>query len=242
MSARLQDAEPLPAAGETEGPAGRPAESESGPEPLQAAAALQALLQARQTTLPRRLGTPGPDAQQLAAIVGAAAHAPDHGRLQPWRFVRVPADARDALAEAFAQALREREPAAEPEALAQAREKAYRSPELLLVVVDAAQADAAVPAPERWVSAGCAVQNLLLMATALGFGSALTSGQSLQSQALRTLFGLRAAEQALCFVSLGTVVAAKAPRARPAVDAYTSTLRPQGAPVPGLHLPPAVAP
>ena len=222
MSLRWKDAAPLPTAGE----------GEAGP--LQAAA-LQALLHARQTTLPRRLGAPGPDAHQLAAIVGAAAHAPDHGRLQPWRFVRVPADARDALAEAFAQALLERDPAAEPGALAQAREKAYRSPELLLMVVDAGQTGAAVPPPERWASAGCAVQNLLLMATALGFGSALTSGQSLQSQAMRALFNLRATEQALCFVSLGTVLAAKPPRARPAVDAFTSTLRPQGEPQTGLR-------
>ena len=45
--------------------------------------ALAALLQARQTVLPKRLGAPGPDAAQLAAILGAAAHAPDHGGLLP---------------------------------------------------------------------------------------------------------------------------------------------------------------
>jgi len=122
MSLRWKDAAPLPAAGEGEA------------APLQAAA-LQALLHARRTVLPRRLGAPGPDAHQLAAIVGAAAHAPDHGRLQPWRFVRVPADARDALAEAFAQALREREPAAEPEALAQARIERTRTDALLQAVL-----------------------------------------------------------------------------------------------------------
>jgi nitroreductase len=77
---------------------------------------------------------------------------------------------------------------------------------------------------ERILSAGCAVQNMLLMATALGFGSALTSGKALKSDTLRACFGLGASEQALCFVSVGTVLSRKPARARPAVADYVSTL------------------
>ena len=36
----------------------------------------------------------------------------------------------------------------------------------------------------RLISAGAAAQNVLLMATALGYGSALTAGQSVRSAAL----------------------------------------------------------
>lgn len=190
----------------------------------EAAALVAALMQARQTILPKRLGAPGPDAQQLDAILAAAAHAPDHGQILPWRFVLVPPAQRARLADAFAAALLERDAAALPEQLEQAREKAHRSPVLLLVVVDAQCGDTAVGLPERILSAGCAVQNLLLMATALGFGSALTSGKALQSQALRALFALQAGEQALCFVSLGSVVARKAPRARPVPADYFTSL------------------
>ena len=60
---------------------------------------IAALIQSRQTILPKRLMEPGPDAQQLAQILGAAAAAPDHGQLLPWRFVRVPQDVRHLLAE-----------------------------------------------------------------------------------------------------------------------------------------------
>lgn len=191
---------------------------------------LAALLQSRQTTLPRRLGDPGPDAAQLAAIVGAAAHAPDHGRLQPWRFVQVTDDARGDLAEAFAQALIEREPDASSDALAQASGKAHRGPVLLLAIVDAGEARmaAAFPLAERLVSCGCAVQNMLLMATAHGFGSSLTSGQALQSQAVRALFGLRASEQAVCFINMGTVLEPKAARVRPGAQALLTTLHAKG--------------
>ncbi|MDE2414396.1 MAG: nitroreductase family protein [Comamonadaceae bacterium] len=187
---------------------------------------LATLLQARQTILPKRLGVPGPDAAQLQAILAAAAHAPDHGCLLPWRFVLVPQEARQALAEVFAQALRERDPAATPEQQAQAREKAYRAPVLLLLVVDELAGDPEIPPAERILSAGCAVQNLLLTATAQGFGSALTSGKALQSPALRALFALSERERALCFVSVGSVLSRKPARARPMPAQYLGTLVP----------------
>ena len=190
---------------------------------------LMALLQKRQTLLPKRLGPPGPDAAQLAAIVAAAGQSPDHGRLQPWRLVLVPEAARPALAEAFAQALIERDAGALLEQIEQAREKAYRSPVLLLAVVDVLRGDAAIPAAERIVAAGCALQNMLLMATALGFGSALTSGKALHSDALRRLFALADGEQPLCFLSVGSAAAPKAARQRPGPEAYLSALAVPGA-------------
>ncbi len=205
--------------------------------PEGAAAALAAVLAARQTVLPRRLGAPGPDAAQLQAILGAARHAPDHGGLLPWRLTLVPEAARAALGEAFVQALHERDPHADAEAQARARDKAARAPVLLLVTVDespdlAGHSASPVPPAERVLSAGCAVQNVLLMATALGYGGALTSGQALQSHALRALFALAPAERAVCFLSLGSVIAARPPRERPAPSRYLRTL------VPGLGVQP----
>lgn len=188
------------------------------------AEALAALLQARQTILPRRLGAPGPDVQQLQAIVAAAAHAPDHGRILPWRFVLVPQAQRARLADVFAAALLERDAAALPEQVELARDKAYRAPVLLLLAVDGQRGDPGVGLNERILSAGCAVQNLLLMATALGFGSALTSGKALTSGSLRALFGLHDGEQALCFISLGTVLSRKPVPTRPVPADYLTSL------------------
>jgi nitroreductase len=192
-------------------------------------AMVEALMQTRRTILPKRLSAPGPDASQLALILGAAASAPDHGQLLPWRFVLVSAEARPLLAEVFGAALLARDSAATPEQLAQARDKAQRSPLLLLAIVDGVRGDPDIDLHERIVSAGCAVQNLLLMATALGFGSALTSGKALKSDGLRRLFGLGDGEHALCFVNIGTVQASKAERLRPAAADYVSTLLADGA-------------
>ena len=74
------------------------------------------------------------------------------------------------------------------------------------------------------------MQNVLLMATALGFGSALTSGKALQSAALRALLGLGPQEHALCCVSLGTVLARKGARVRPQPPDYWQDLAPQPGP------------
>ena len=194
------------------------------PLPADFAAMAATLMQARQTILPKRLGDPGPDAQQLDRIVAAAAHAPDHGQLLPWRFVLVPQAQRTFLADVFADALQERDAMALPEQLEQAREKAFRSPVLLLAVVDGQRGDLEVDLYERLISTGCALQNMLLMATALGFGSALTSGKALKSTALRRLFGLQESEHALCFVSLGTVLSRKSARVRPGPADYVRTL------------------
>lgn len=202
--------------------------------PDEVAAIAAALIQSRQTILPKRLGAPGPAGPELAQILAAASHAPDHGQLVPWRFVLVPGAARTALAEVFAQALLERDPQATAEQAEQAREKAHRSPVLLLAVVDAERGDPEVDLAERLLSAGCAVQNMLLMATAQGYGSALTSGKALKAAGLRALFRLRPSEQAVCFISIGTVVSRKAVRARPAVSDYVGTLQADGGVAPGL--------
>ncbi len=182
------------------------------------------LIQSRQTILPKRLTEPGPDAKQLAQIMGAAAAAPDHGQVLPWRFVRVPQEVRPLLAEAFAVALQERDADALPTQVEQAREKAFRSPCLLLLVVDAQRGDPEVDLAERLISAGCAVQNMLLMATALGFASALTSGKALKAECLRRLFALNDADQALCFVSLGTAMGSRPGRIRPRAADFVSHL------------------
>jgi len=182
------------------------------------------LIRARQTVLPKRLIAPGPDNAQFLAMLEAAAAAPDHGQLLPWRFIQVPDGQRARLGDVFAQALAERDAAATPEQLEQAREKAFRSPRLLLLVVNAERGDPEVDLSERLISAGAAVQNVLLVATAQGFGSALTSGKALKSTVLRRCFSLTDAEHAVCFISIGSASSRRPARPRPALSDYFSTL------------------
>ncbi|GAB3767214.1 nitroreductase family protein [Ramlibacter monticola] len=198
----------------------------SPPDSVLAGEWAAALVHGRRTVLPARLGEPGPGPEQLQRILLAASAAPDHHDLVPWRFVIVPAQARPALADAFEAALRERDPAATPEQFGKAREKAFRSPLLLLAIARLRDEDPEIPANQRLVSAGCAIQNMLLVGTALGYGSSLTSGKALESRALRSLFQVGADEEALCFVSFGTTVGPRRNRVRATPDHYVSELKP----------------
>ena len=82
-----------------------------------------------------RLQEPAPDESALAAIFQSATRAPDHGRLRPWRFVVIRADARGRFGDVLAQSLAARRADATPEMLTRERGKALRAP--LIVVVAA---------------------------------------------------------------------------------------------------------
>lgn len=200
------------------------------------------LIHSRQNISPRRLAEPGPSDTQLQVILGAAGAAPDHGQLTPWRFVVVPGHRRFKLADAFAQALIDRDPAATPDQIENAREKAFRSPFLMLAIVRLADYEtgparspgrgaehpestaAEVSDAERLVSLGCAIQNIVLSAHAAGFGTGLTSGQALTSSQLRDLFELGRNEQAICCINIGSVTKHKPVRLRPIWQHYVSEL------------------
>ncbi|MFM7783413.1 MAG: nitroreductase family protein, partial [Planctomycetota bacterium] len=65
--------------------------------------ALQALLGRRSAS---RLVEPAPAGVQRERILRSALQAPYHARLRPWRFLLVEGDARQALGEAMARAMR----------------------------------------------------------------------------------------------------------------------------------------
>lgn len=182
------------------------------------------LIHSRQHTSPKRLGDPGPDPAQIEKILSAAGAAPDHGLLTPWRLIVIPPERRHLLGEAFADALAERDSAATEVQKQEARAKASRGPFLVLVVARLDPELGPTHPQERLISAGCAVQNMLLVAHALGFGAGLSSGRALYSKQMRLLFGLSEHEQPLCFMTVGTVHRRKPGRARPVMADYTSTL------------------
>lgn len=183
-----------------------------------------AMIVSRQNVSPKRLHEPGPTPAQVELMLNAAASAPDHGIITPWRFVIVPPEKRGLLGDAFAAALTDRDPAATAEQIASASEKAHRAPFLMLAIARLGPDEADVPDLERMLSLGCAVQNVLLMAHAMGFGAGLTSGQAMRSSRLRTLFNLAGGEQPVCCINVGTVEKSKPARVRPAPATFTTTL------------------
>jgi nitroreductase len=196
----------------------------SSPENQEALDAALTLIHSRQHVSPKRLGDPGPDPEQIEKILTAAGAAPDHGQINPWRLVIIPRERRHLLAEAFADALVERDAQATDAEKEEARGKAYRAPFLVMVIARLDPALGKAHPQERLISAGCAVQNMLLAAHAMCFGAGLSSGRALYSQRMRRLFGLTEHEQPLCFLTVGTVTRGKSQGSRPGMGGYTSTL------------------
>ncbi|MBS77554.1 MAG: nitroreductase [Variovorax sp.] len=188
---------------------------------------LVSLLAARHQVSARRLVEPGPGPADLEQLMAAAVTAPDHGQLTPWHFVLIPASQRLPLGKAFVSALIERDPGATQAQIRAAAEKAERAPCLLLAVLhgeDLARDVSGIPTQERLISLGCAIQNVLLAATSLGYSSGLASGRSLNAPAMRSLFALQPHEQAICFIAIGTESQFKPPRQRPVPKAVLRVL------------------
>lgn len=196
------------------------------PESAEGRALLSALLR-RRSISPRRLLPPGPSREELAAMAAAAARAPDHGGLRPWRFRLVEGEARRALGEACAAALAADEPAAPPELLQREREKIADGPTLVAVLARLAEDRPGIPVSEQHASIGAAVLGFLLAAEAFGYGGIFLSGRRVARPRLRAALGLGAGEHLVGFLTLGRPDGpARAPAPVPA-DLLTVVATPQ---------------
>jgi nitroreductase len=159
----------------------------------------------------KTLSEPGPTPAQLETILGAAVRAPDHGRLSPWRFVVLSGARREILANAMIELTRRQHPGAAADELNKAGQKAMRAP--TIVVVAAHTTDPAkIPAIERIVAVGAAVQNMFLAAHALGLGAMWKTGDAAYDDKVKTALGLEAGDHIVAFLYLGTTVTAGVPR------------------------------
>jgi nitroreductase len=163
--------------------------------------ALDTLL-ARRSVPPEALVEPGPDDSQLARAIDAALRAPDHGRLQPWRFRLVRSAAARA---AFSEVLgRFADGASLPPAQA---DKIRRRPLLvpLVIVVSARLKEhPKVPEVEQLLAAGAGTMNLLNALHAQGFGAVWLTGPASYDATVAAALGLGAGERLLGFVYVGT--------------------------------------
>src|SRR5262245_1487013 len=152
---------------------------------------------------PMTLSGPGPSEPELRQILEAALRAPDHGKLRPWRFLVIKGEARNRLGEAWAEALRRREPDSPEAAQQREREKPLRAPIIVVVVAKLIPGHPKIPAIEQIVSAGTAAQNLQLAAHALGYGCLWRTGAAAYDPTVKTALGLAATDEIIGFMYVG---------------------------------------
>jgi nitroreductase len=168
-----------------------------------------------------KLASPGPDQAELDAILGTAIRAPDHGRLRPWRFVVIPENRRERFGELLADCLRRAQPEAPADMLQRERDKALRSP-LIVVVAARVQRGHKIPEVEQLVSAAAAAENIMLAARAKGFGAMWKTGAPAYDATVKQALGLDAQDDIVGFLYVGTQVGAGSPAPRPAVQDLVS--------------------
>ena len=180
-----------------------------------------ALLQTRRSGKPRDLIAPGPDDAQLRQILEVALRTPDHGKLAPWRFVIVPQDKREKLAEVLEAAYRAEKPEAGRLEIEAMHQFAHQAP-TLVVALSKPVAGSKIPVWEQELSAGAAIMNLLHATHALGFAGGWLTGWPSFNDDVRDAFG-SADERLAGFVFIGTPSRALEERPRPDYDDIVST-------------------
>ena len=181
-----------------------------------------AALTSRQSVPAAFLAEPAPAGAVLERILAAAASAPDHGKLRPWRFIVIRGEARARLGDVFVEALCRREPNPPEPAIEQERARPLRAPLQIAVAATVDPDHPKIPAIEQILSAGAAVQNMLLAAHAEGFGAKWVTGANAYDDHVKAALGLAAGDRLVGFVYLGTVEGEppKVPHANP--EAYTT--------------------
>jgi len=169
-----------------------------------------------------RLAEPAPDRAQLETLLRAAARAPDHGRLAPWRFAVLQGDSRRILGDAMAGLMRERTPDAAAEVLEAERRKALRAP-VIVAVAAATRPHPKIPEIEQVAAVAAGIENLLLAAQDLGFGTMWKTGAAAYSPLVKRALGFAEEDQILGFVYVGTAVA-RAPVRSADIDGVTRWL------------------
>ena len=153
------------------------------------------------------LSIPAPTESQIKAAIDCAITAPDHKKLRPWRFIVTQGNARHDLGRAFLAAA-EAQAVQEGEALSEkSRQKTYNMPlraPVIITVVTQMQVHKKVPPFEQMLSAGAAVQNLILALQAQGFSTVWRTGLLANEPAVKAYFGVGADDYVTAFVYTGS--------------------------------------
>jgi nitroreductase len=177
-------------------------------------------LQTRRSRPAKTLALPVPTHEELAPILTAAARSPDHGKLEPWRFIVLEDEALQRLAEEVVK--RGPQLGVEGDKLEKSRTQ-FANADLVVAVVSSPVPSPKVPEIEQILSAGAVCLSMLNAALASGWGANwLTGWMASDRSFLRHGLSLSKSEFVAGFIHIGTERITPPERPRPDVDAITS--------------------
>ena len=190
------------------------------PRPLDHGPDVLDFLLTRRSRPAKTLGPGGPDHAGLERILTAAARSPDHGKLEPWRFVVIQGAARERAA---ALAL-DRAAALELDENTTAKTvSAFGQGDVIVAVISSPKPSEKIPLWEQQLSAGAVSLALLNAALASGWGANwLTGKMAYDAVFRREILGCGDGEEVAGFIHIGTETVVPQDRPRPDVAALTT--------------------
>jgi nitroreductase len=183
------------------------------------------LLLARRSVSANSLEEPGPSRSELELMLRAASRVPDHKKLVPWRFLLFQGEARAEFGKILAEVCRSEEEDPGAFRLETEAKRFLRAP-LVIAVISRVVKNPAAPDWEQILSAGAACQNLIVAATALGYGAQWITEWYGYSPGIRRALGLADNERVAGFVYIGTPKEKPEERERPALADIVAPWRP----------------
>jgi nitroreductase len=147
-----------------------------------------------------------PTRAQIERMLEAATHAPNHYRVEPWKFIIFSGAARQELGEAMAQALALRLGQSQDEKvralIEKERQKPLRAPVVIVVAAEAPQRPE-VRAIENIEAVAAAVQNMLLTAEEQGLATMWRTGEAAYDPQVKAWLGLAPEDEIVAFLYVG---------------------------------------
>jgi len=179
-----------------------------------------AFMLSRRSRPAKTLTGPGPDKETLERLLTAAARSPDHGKLEPWRFVVLSGEAMTRMADEVAAAGARL--GKDDATITKARDPFLRTP-VCVAVIEVQKPSEKIPAIEMTYSAGAVCLALLNAALASGWGANWLSGWASHDRGfVEAALGLAPEERVAGFLHIGTETAVPPERPRPDLSAITS--------------------
>ncbi|MCE0556136.1 MULTISPECIES: NAD(P)H nitroreductase [unclassified Motilimonas] len=168
-----------------------------------------------------RLAAPAPDSCELETILQAGLRAPDHGSLQPWRFIVAQGDGLLRLGDIYYQAMQAQ--GADEAALQKAQNMPQRAPVVISIIAKVTK-EHKVPEIEQIISAGCCVHAMQMAAQAMGYGGVWRTGDLCYNAMVEQGLGLAENESLVGFLYIGTPVTEPSAPKTLLVDDFVSHL------------------
>ncbi|HUH59704.1 MAG TPA: nitroreductase [Candidimonas sp.] len=166
---------------------------------------------------------PGPTQEQLSVILQSAMSAPDHGRLQPWRFSIVRGPAIGKLADLAMSAIKTAGLPLTSEKEASTRQWLAKVPLLIAIACHLDHGNTKVPESERMLAVGAGVMNMLNAAHMLGYGAFWSTGLGTYVDEVGEALGFDALDyRFMGFLAIGTPVTAPLEARRPDASGFVT--------------------